>query len=1126
MVKSNSKKESKVDDYKLTLVLTVTISILMITMFVISQSNLSGMTGFAVSDGNLPEKLSNDVYDAVMDNGTARVIVELKNSGTQEEVISSLDVADNEITPSDDIKINREFDSSNSIAGEVTEQGLAKLASNSDVEAIYLDRILTIELADSVPLINATAAWSRQVSGVNITGRGQSVCIIDTGVNADHPALVDRVIAERCYCSVSGSQGCCPNRRTTDNDAMDDNNHGTHVAGIIASNDAVYRGVAPEGNIVAVKACNATGSCSSSDIIAAIEWCTSNVNLYNISAISISLGGGGYDAYCDSLSDTMTTAINNAVGAGIIVVASSGNNGYTDRIAWPACISNVTAVGATDKNDVIASYSNRNSLVDLIAPGGSSGNAITSSFITGFGAKYGTSMAVPHVSGAILLLKQYMKKYNAGNELTAKEIETLMKISGKQISSGSNTFSRIDISNSINTVLKRGTNSVENSAGKVQFDSSTNLEDAESAFTISENSISLNSMVWPKFNKPATLTLSGLSFAKQPVVLKDGEVCQTCSAISYSNNTFVFSVAGFSAYSAGVNSQLSTSDSSNGLENAFFHADYTAKADNSSIDGTCTINFSDASGEMTLNAGRFEYNRTFAAEGTYEYSILCSDENFETLNISDSIIIAKTAAQILIQINGIEGNASASINSQVEINVSLTQPVTGNLKLYLNEVLASEGTSPVSILSSFNSTGMINVTATYDETSNYLASSQIFWINVSEVDEVPVWSNISNSPSSASWNENVNYQFNITWTDNSLSSVIIEHNFNGSNANYTVATNNNGEYYYNWSNLAAGIYSITWHAIDAAGQTNSTSFNYEVAKKQSILVLKLNDAEAPLSLSASNSSYANVNATLTLPLSGTVTVKKDSAVLFSGEKNVSASVACNIGGNFYINASYPGTANYSAVEKVYLVTVSAGSTSSSTTTTPTTTPTTSPSTSTGAAGGAPSSSGCVEKWVCSDWSECVNGEHTRTCSDANACGTAFDSPFVKEACVPCTEEWKCSEWGECLNGSQTRTCSDANACGTEKSKPADLTQACNSTNAGIAEALNFKGMRGITGRIVEETKKASSNSFGFVKETTGKAYDKIKSKPFLIIPPVLIVGLIAGGIVFFKKRKSSKLNKK
>lgn len=83
---------------------------------------------------------------------------------------------------------------------------------------------------------------------------------------------------------------------------------------------------------------------------------------------------------------------------------------------------------------------------------------------------------------------------------------------------------------------------------------------------------------------------------------------------------------------------------------------------------------------------------------------------------------------------------------------------------------------------------------------------------------------------------------------------------------------------------------------------------------------------------------------------------------------------------------------------------------------------------------------CTENWSCGNWSSCLNGQQTRTCTDANSCGTTTKKPATTQSCT-CQENWSCDNWSTCSNGQQTRTCTDANSCGTTASKPA-TSQAC------------------------------------------------------------------------------------
>jgi hypothetical protein len=87
---------------------------------------------------------------------------------------------------------------------------------------------------------------------------------------------------------------------------------------------------------------------------------------------------------------------------------------------------------------------------------------------------------------------------------------------------------------------------------------------------------------------------------------------------------------------------------------------------------------------------------------------------------------------------------------------------------------------------------------------------------------------------------------------------------------------------------------------------------------------------------------------------------------------------------------------------------------------------------------------CTETWSCSDWSECTNGMQTRTCVDSNNCGTTYNKPSISQSCnIVCTEDWSCSVWSECIDGIQTRTCSDSNKCGNIVNRPI-ISQSCSS----------------------------------------------------------------------------------
>lgn len=371
------------------------------------------------------DKISSEVYKSLEDKNNVEVIVKLKQ------------VSSENIAVLNDSEISKEDIYKNYVATEVSLQELNQLKKNTNVESIVESHPISALLQDSVPLINATQVWPMQVLNINLTGTNETICIIDSGINFLHGDL----IGKNKSCIID-----CFNKVCVENCSLaDDNGHGTHVAGIAAASLGI-NGVAPNASLIGIKVLGSDGLGSGNDLdlSRAIDYCISK----NVSVISMSLGTGSlYTEDCSSLMGSWTDSINSAFAKNISVIASSGNDGNTLKISSPACIKNTTSVGATDKSDVIASYSNRNTITDLLAPGGSSGNQINSTSSSGgYTSKYGTSMSAPHVAGAFAIIRQAFKLMN-NRTPTPLEIQNILNSTGKIIydSATGINFSRINI---------------------------------------------------------------------------------------------------------------------------------------------------------------------------------------------------------------------------------------------------------------------------------------------------------------------------------------------------------------------------------------------------------------------------------------------------------------------------------------------------------------------------------------------------------------------------------------------------------------------------------------------------------------------------------------------------------
>jgi subtilisin family serine protease len=395
-------------------------------------------------ENNKISKISGEVYskiDKMENNESIRVMIKINE---QKQTGKSISLAADNIKSQLKGKIMHDF--GNRISVVVTKEELANLEKNSDVYKIENERMFNVMLQDSVGIINSSITNNIKINSLNLTGKGETVCVIDTGINYSHADLGG------CYGNNSASSNCkvvggidyCADNTncfTSDGVPEDIHGHGTHVSGIIAANGSI-KGVAPESRIVMIKACNSTGSCSESGIQAGIQWCVGNSSALNISVISMSLGGDSYADYCNL--DTLAGAINAAYAKNISVVVAAGNSGSNSYISSPACVQNATPVSSTTKLDAISSFSNRNSLVKLMAPG----TDITSTYPGGYLSMSGTSMATPHVAGAIAIMRQFLKIINQTK--TPKQIETVLNNTGKIINDANGlNYSRINVYSAI-----------------------------------------------------------------------------------------------------------------------------------------------------------------------------------------------------------------------------------------------------------------------------------------------------------------------------------------------------------------------------------------------------------------------------------------------------------------------------------------------------------------------------------------------------------------------------------------------------------------------------------------------------------------------------------------------------
>ncbi len=268
----------------------------------------------------------------------------------------------------------------NGYAVKANERQARLLAADSQVASVAQDTRITLDRVQLNPpswgldrLDQASLPLSKSYTSPESGGSGVTVYVIDTGIRITHKDFGGRASYGWDF---------------VDNDAtaQDGNGHGTHVAGTIAG--TTY-GVAKKAKVVAVRVLDDAGAGTTSQVIAGIDWVTRHAHKPAVANLSL---GGYHNAQMDA-------AVRNSVASGVTYTVAAGNDGLSAGLYSPADVKEAITVGATDRNDARAAFSNFGPAVDLFAPGVSITSASNASD-TGKATFSGTSMASPHAAGA------------------------------------------------------------------------------------------------------------------------------------------------------------------------------------------------------------------------------------------------------------------------------------------------------------------------------------------------------------------------------------------------------------------------------------------------------------------------------------------------------------------------------------------------------------------------------------------------------------------------------------------------------------------------------------------------------------------------------------------------------
>jgi subtilisin len=288
-------------------------------------------------------------------------------------------------------EVVRDFNSISVVTIRAAKGAISGLGNNPNIR--YVEQNGTMKaLSETLPWgIDRVDADVLHANGE--LGAGADVAIIDTGIDDDHPDLTDHLGKGKAFVACDTKGGCRFGRKPAENTCnyawTDDNNHGTHCAGIAAGDDNTEGviGVAPDVTLHAVKVLDKCGSGSYSDIAAGIEYVADQ----GWDVGSLSLGG-------DSGSSALKDAVQYATNNGVFLVAAAGNDGpCSDCVGYPAAYSEVMAVSSTASDDTLSDFSSTGPEVEIAAPGTDIYSTIASN--AGYDTYSGTSMACPHVAG-------------------------------------------------------------------------------------------------------------------------------------------------------------------------------------------------------------------------------------------------------------------------------------------------------------------------------------------------------------------------------------------------------------------------------------------------------------------------------------------------------------------------------------------------------------------------------------------------------------------------------------------------------------------------------------------------------------------------------------------------------
>ncbi|WP_261131737.1 S8 family serine peptidase [Bacillus sp. Marseille-Q3570] len=315
---------------------------------------------------------------------------------TQSYIVTFKDKINTELIHSVGGTVDERYETIHAVSVHLSDEALSKLRTKPGV--LFIEENSPVKSDGQIIDWGYKTVIPEPARLSSLSGKGVKVAVLDTGIDPTHPDL-----------KVAGGISFI-NEEANYNDL---NGHGTHVAGIVgaAQNTIGTLGIAPGASIYAVKVLDKEGNGSQASVLSGLEWAIEHdIDIINLSLTSPQ---GSY---------ALKTMMDHVYNKGILIVAASGNGTQhtegIDNVQYPARYGSVIAVGSINKEKKLSEFTRYGPTLELSAPG----HEILSSFIGGeYAVSSGTSMAAPHVAGALAL---YMEKYPLK---TNKEIRKLIQ---------------------------------------------------------------------------------------------------------------------------------------------------------------------------------------------------------------------------------------------------------------------------------------------------------------------------------------------------------------------------------------------------------------------------------------------------------------------------------------------------------------------------------------------------------------------------------------------------------------------------------------------------------------------------------------------------------------------------